>query len=69
MSGYYRTMRDEYDFDNVGTVIQAYLRRTENDINELASEGSRIRLCKGAYVSCRSFLFPFSFSMRICHGF
>jgi proline dehydrogenase len=46
----YRTMRDEYDFDNVGTVIQAYLRRSEEDIRELASEGSRIRLCKGAYL-------------------
>jgi proline dehydrogenase len=54
----YRTMRDEYDFDNVGTVIQAYLRRTENDINELASEGSRIRLCKGAYLEPPQLAFP-----------
>ena len=46
----YRTMRDEYDFDNVGTVIQAYLHRSENDIAELASEPAHIRLCKGAYL-------------------
>lgn len=54
----YRTMRDEYDFDNVGTVIQAYLRRTEADIKALASEGSRIRLCKGAYLESPELAFP-----------
>ncbi|MDQ7025067.1 MAG: proline dehydrogenase family protein [Anaerolineae bacterium] len=54
----YRTMRDEYDFDNVGTVIQAYLRRTEADIKALASEGSRIRLCKGAYLEAPELAFP-----------
>jgi len=37
------------DFDNVGIVIQAYLLRSEKDIRELTAEGSRIRLCKGAY--------------------
>jgi proline dehydrogenase len=54
----YRTMRDEYGFDNVGTVIQAYLRRSENDIKELAAEGSRIRLCKGAYLEPPELAFP-----------
>jgi proline dehydrogenase len=33
----------------VGTVIQAYLKRSESDIEKLLSEGIRIRLCKGAY--------------------
>jgi len=37
------------DFDNVGIVIQAYLLRSEKDIRELSAEGSKIRLCKGAY--------------------
>ncbi|WP_280396154.1 proline dehydrogenase family protein [Nocardia brasiliensis] len=37
------------DFPTVGTVLQAYLRRTEGDCRELSGEGSRIRLCKGAY--------------------
>jgi proline dehydrogenase len=46
----YRTMRDEYDFDNVGTVIQAYLYRSEADMQALGSEGAHIRLCKGAYL-------------------
>jgi proline dehydrogenase len=34
---------------SVGTVIQAYLRRSESDIEKLLTEGIRIRLCKGAY--------------------
>jgi proline dehydrogenase len=33
----------------VGGVLQAYLRRTEDDCTRLATAGSRIRLCKGAY--------------------
>jgi proline dehydrogenase len=33
----------------VGTVIQAYLYRSEADIQDLLSYGCRIRLCKGAY--------------------
>jgi len=33
----------------VGTVIQAYLYRSETDIHDLLSYGCRIRLCKGAY--------------------
>jgi proline dehydrogenase len=37
------------DFPWVGGVLQAYLHRTESDCRELAAEGSRIRLCKGAY--------------------
>jgi proline dehydrogenase len=35
--------------DCVGTVIQAYLKRSESDIEKLLSEKIRIRLCKGAY--------------------
>jgi proline dehydrogenase len=34
---------------HVGIVIQAYLYRSEKDIQELLAEGIRIRLCKGAY--------------------
>ena len=37
------------DFPGTGGVLQAYLRRTEADCRDLATEGSRIRLCKGAY--------------------
>lgn len=34
---------------NSGTVIQAYLRRSERDASELLREGIRLRLVKGAY--------------------
>jgi len=34
----------------VGTVIQAYLRRSEQDIRALNAAGCRVRLCKGAYL-------------------
>ncbi len=37
------------DFPRTGAVLQAYLRRTEADCRDLAHEGSRVRLCKGAY--------------------
>jgi proline dehydrogenase len=37
------------DFPETGAVLQAYLRRTEADCRALAYEGSRVRLCKGAY--------------------
>jgi len=37
------------DFDWLGTVLQAYLKRTEADCAEFAASGARIRLCKGAY--------------------
>jgi proline dehydrogenase len=33
----------------VGTVLQAYLFRTEADMERLLAQGIRIRLCKGAY--------------------
>ena len=33
----------------VGAVIQSYLRRSEDDVAGLLSDGIRIRLCKGAY--------------------
>ncbi|GMA87795.1 hypothetical protein GCM10025868_30450 [Angustibacter aerolatus] len=33
----------------MGAVLQAYLRRTEADCRDLATAGSRVRLCKGAY--------------------
>jgi proline dehydrogenase len=37
------------DFPETGAVLQAYLHRTEADCRTLAYEGSRVRLCKGAY--------------------
>ena len=37
------------DFPQTGAVVQSYLRRTEADCAALTSQGSRVRLCKGAY--------------------
>jgi proline dehydrogenase len=41
----------------VGAVIQAYLKRSESDVEKLLSEGIRIRLCKGAYKEPASIAF------------
>ncbi|HKC11005.1 MAG TPA: preQ(1) synthase [Vicinamibacteria bacterium] len=43
----FHTLRKTYQ--NVGIVLQAYLRRTEEDVKEAIARGDRIRLCKGAY--------------------
>jgi proline dehydrogenase len=37
------------DFPDLGCVIQSYLRRSAADCLALAKQGSRVRLCKGAY--------------------
>lgn len=42
---------------HVGAVIQSYLRRSEQDVQELCAEGIRIRLCKGAYKEPASLAF------------
>lgn len=42
---------------NVGTVVQAYLYRTEQDVTRLVTEGTGIRLCKGAYLEPESVAF------------
>jgi proline dehydrogenase len=45
------------DFPETGAVLQAYLHRTEADCRDLAYEGSRVRLCKGAYKEPESVAF------------
>ena len=45
----YRELR-EAGLDNVGVVLQAYLRRTIRDIRELAPLRPNVRLCKGIYI-------------------
>jgi len=44
--------------DAVGVVIQAYLYRSQADIEQLAAEGIRVRLCKGAYKEPAEVAFP-----------
>lgn len=46
--GIYRRLRQRHS--NVGIVVQAYLHRTQSDVEALISEGiGHFRLCKGAY--------------------
>jgi proline dehydrogenase len=52
-----RLMRQK-GFSNVGVVIQAYLYRSEHDLRELITEGTRVRLVKGAYRETRDLVFP-----------
>ncbi len=44
----YRRLRQE-GYDNVGVVIQAYMRRSEQDIISLKDYKPAVRLCKGIY--------------------
>jgi proline dehydrogenase len=43
--------------ENLGIVIQAYLRRSADDIETLAREGAPVRLVKGAYQEPESVAF------------
>ncbi len=52
----FKTLREE--FDNVGIVIQAYLYRSEADMQALKAMGANVRLCKGAYAEPPSVAFP-----------
>jgi proline dehydrogenase len=47
--GLYRELR-EAGLDNVGIVLQAYLRRTLDDIEALSDLTPNVRICKGIYV-------------------
>jgi proline dehydrogenase len=44
--------------DAVGLVIQAYLYRSQADVEQLIAQGIRIRLCKGAYKEPPEVAFP-----------
>jgi proline dehydrogenase len=45
----HRLHRQPENADHVGAVIQAYLLRSEKDVEQLIAERIRVRLCKGAY--------------------
>ena len=55
--GLYRRLRDA-GIDNVGFVLQAYLRRTPQDLDELLPLGPNLRLCKGAYLEPPDVAYP-----------
>ncbi|MGE7218158.1 proline dehydrogenase family protein [Priestia koreensis] len=52
----FKQLKSEYD--NIGTVIQAYLYRTEQDIADLNAYKPNLRLVKGAYKESPSVAFP-----------
>lgn len=48
----YRSVREE--LENVGVVLQSYMRRTTADVNDLLPLTPNIRICKGIYRESRS---------------
>ncbi|GMB09058.1 L-proline dehydrogenase [Thermolongibacillus altinsuensis] len=52
----FKQLKKEYD--NVGTVLQAYLYRTEKDIEDLKDYRPNLRLVKGAYKESPEVAFP-----------
>ena len=56
------------DFPETGAVLQAYLHRTEADCRDLAYAGSRVRLCKGAYVEPATVAFPDKADVDAAYG-
>ena len=44
-------------FNNVGVAIQAYAKRSQDDVNRILDSGGIIRLCKGAYNESSEFAF------------
>jgi proline dehydrogenase len=52
------TKRVRAKYAGVGTVVQAYLYRTQEDVQDLLATGCRLRLCKGAYKEPPELAFP-----------
>ena len=52
----YERLRSE-GYENVGVVIQANMRRSEEDIQRLISMKANVRLCKGAYMEPETIAF------------
>ena len=53
----YRRLRHD-GFDNVGTVLQAYLYRTPDDLDSLLPLAPNLRLVKGAYLEPADIAYP-----------
>ena len=54
----FKRLRGEFGLNDVGIVLQSYLRRTMDDARELLKIPARIRLCKGAYDEPAEVAFP-----------
>lgn len=51
----YNTLRSRYA--NVGTVVQAYMRRSMEDVRSIAETGGNLRICKGIYKESEAIAF------------
>jgi proline dehydrogenase len=54
----FKRLRAEFDLNDVGIVLQSYLRRTYDDAEQLLKLPARIRICKGAYNEPPDVAFP-----------
>ena len=54
----FKRLRAEFGLNDVGIVLQSYLRRTYQDAQELVKLPARIRICKGAYNEPPEVAFP-----------
>jgi proline dehydrogenase len=54
----FKRLRNEFGLNDVGIVLQSYLRRTHADAQELLKIPARIRICKGAYNEPPEVAFP-----------
>jgi proline dehydrogenase len=54
----FKRLRAEFGLNDVGIVLQSYLRRTYGDAEELVKLPARIRICKGAYNEPPEVAFP-----------
>jgi proline dehydrogenase len=54
----FKRLREEFDLNTVGIVLQSYLRRTEQDVRDVLAIPARVRLCKGAYNEPPEVAFP-----------
>ncbi|HEY0079947.1 MAG TPA: proline dehydrogenase family protein [Pyrinomonadaceae bacterium] len=54
----FKRLRSEFGLNDVGIVLQSYLRRTWDDLQDLLRIPARIRICKGAYNEPPEVAFP-----------
>jgi proline dehydrogenase len=54
----FKRLRAEFGLNDVGIVLQSYLRRTYDDVEDILKIPARIRICKGAYNEPPEVAFP-----------
>jgi proline dehydrogenase len=54
----FKRLRAEFELNDVGIVLQSYLRRTYDDAQDMLELPARIRICKGAYKEPPEVAFP-----------